>query len=701
MYQKKSNDNSFQTSNEIKSYGDNIFEQIKKKSEEITSSDTSIKLLRNLSNPTNLTNPQIIMDSKRFEEKIALRKNKNIKLLKKIKLKNKLIFSTANSSKNIRKSKSDISIINQSSSLISNDISKIIQNISGVQNLPNINNINYNINYNIDSMRNTQRNKIILRKIDKKNILNKNDNSQNNNVYKGYRNINIKKKNYLPEKISSSVKSVNYEMGERGQNFLEKLENSKNNILYKKNKKIDEIKPFNKADFTKEIYLIKILQYNTKNKNERYNKILQNKNNKIELLDNTMKKIEKSKNNIEDIYNKQYISYISFLSKTIEKENLIIIDLNNKKNMIIMENKIIQNKINKLKESKKDIIKWLYLQIQVKEKLSKIPNYYKLIIEENMSLKELNEKMKNNITKKEYNRILDYKGKNIYSDVNKFFDEYNNLEVNALKRLKNNSEFSDTDNIKLKNEFENDNTIEKIKVENNMMINDLNKELEKTKNNNIYLNNELYKIKNNKNNKNNKNKNISRNKNINKYISNLSNKILIHSISDSNYNLSNYIYYKKEKSLLFNLILFLYKWVSQNKFKELKDVSVNIDSYLTDEENMLNILRYSESVVNLLLVEKKYYYSNDKLKNIYKKNVEIIEKEIKREKFLMQLKIEKQKQIEKQDKINEKMNKKYFKYNRKIDYDYFRKDMNKKNKLNLNKIEVKETKFEDFFYDNY
>ena len=149
------------------------------------------------------------------------------------------------------------------------------------------------------------------------------------------------------------------------------------------------------------------------------------------------------------------------------------------------------------------------------------------------------------------------------------------------------------------------------------------------------------------------------------------------------------------------MILFLYKWVRQNKFKELKDVSVDIDSYLTDEENMLNILRYSESVVNLLLVEKKYYYSNDKLKNIYKKNVEIIEKEIKREKFLMQLKIEKQKQIEKQDKINEKMNKKYFKYNRRIDYDYFRKDMNKKNKLNLNKIEVKETKFEDFFYDNY
>ena len=37
-----------------------ILEQIKKKSEEISTSEASIKLLQNLSNPTNLTNPQII-----------------------------------------------------------------------------------------------------------------------------------------------------------------------------------------------------------------------------------------------------------------------------------------------------------------------------------------------------------------------------------------------------------------------------------------------------------------------------------------------------------------------------------------------------------------------------------------------------------------------------------------------------------------
>ena len=37
-----------------------ILNQIKKQTEEISTSDASIPLLKNLSNPTNLTNPQII-----------------------------------------------------------------------------------------------------------------------------------------------------------------------------------------------------------------------------------------------------------------------------------------------------------------------------------------------------------------------------------------------------------------------------------------------------------------------------------------------------------------------------------------------------------------------------------------------------------------------------------------------------------------
>ena len=56
MYFNKSIDN---TENSSSMYPE-IIEQIKKKSEEISTSEASIKLFQNLSNPTNLTNPQII-----------------------------------------------------------------------------------------------------------------------------------------------------------------------------------------------------------------------------------------------------------------------------------------------------------------------------------------------------------------------------------------------------------------------------------------------------------------------------------------------------------------------------------------------------------------------------------------------------------------------------------------------------------------
>ena len=674
MNKNKSIENSSLTTNEVDSKITDIFDQIRKKSEEMPSSDSSIKMFNNLSNPTNLTNPQIIMNSKNFEEKIESRKiEKNVQILKKIRLKNRLLFSTGNSTESFQKSQSQKSlIVNQNTNIMQND--KILQNMS-----------------NIDSIKKNQRNKIILKKIDKKS-LNKNKKNQNNynNNYTAFGYRNIKKKIFFPEIIYEQVKSLDSRCD--ADNFMEKLKNSKCINPSNKNKKIEEIKPFKKINFRNENYHIKILQYNNKNKNERYQKFLANKDSQLKSLDETMKQIEKSKQSIEEIYDKEYISYISFLKNNLEKENIKTIDLLNKKNAKLMEIKLIQNKIYKIKENKKNLIKWLYLQIQVKEKLMKIPDYYKYIIEEELSLNEINKKKKMCINQNEYNRILDYKGKNIYSDVNKFFEIYEKLEIKSLERLKKNNEI---ESMRLQLKFEFDryyNKYKDIESNENIKISELIPELKIVKMENIKLNNKLKEIKNKIKINNLKNKN-------NKYLKNLSNKILFHSKSDPNINTSNYNYYKIGKPLLFNLILFLYKWVSQNKFKEMENYSINLNYYLTDEKNMLKILEYAELVINLLLVQKKYYYSNNKLKEKYEKIEEIVDKDIKREKFLLLLKIEEQKEIEKSEKVKEKMNKKYFKYNRKIDLDYFRRETNNKNKINLNKIEKKETKFEDFFYD--
>ena len=58
MEDSNSNIDYFKRKQEIEAL--DIFEQIKKQSEDLSTSEASITLLKNLSNPTNLTNPQII-----------------------------------------------------------------------------------------------------------------------------------------------------------------------------------------------------------------------------------------------------------------------------------------------------------------------------------------------------------------------------------------------------------------------------------------------------------------------------------------------------------------------------------------------------------------------------------------------------------------------------------------------------------------
>ena len=80
-----------------------ILDQIKKKSEELSTSDASLKLYQNLSNPTNLTNPQII--TSRNNHNLLLKNfNYNLPSIKR----NQLAFSNDNIKKICKKSNSQI-----------------------------------------------------------------------------------------------------------------------------------------------------------------------------------------------------------------------------------------------------------------------------------------------------------------------------------------------------------------------------------------------------------------------------------------------------------------------------------------------------------------------------------------------------------------------------------------------------------------
>ena len=632
-----------------------VLEQIKKRSEEISTSEaSSIKFLQNLSNPTNLTNPQIITSLNHNSS--LFQKNRKLPSLKK----NRLIFSNDNTKKMPIKSKSETMLSNLSP-------------ISTIDpfNLDNYHNLIEKAELEIlsDKKSHKPKKKIILEKIDR-NLISERE-------YLFSRNF----RNIFPEN-----KSV---MNEEG-NIWEKIKNTNLVPINKAKDKRTNFRSFiSKKDYVEKTNLIKLFLYNNKNRNERYYNYISMKNSQMKSTNDTIDKLQKSRDFLDKKYNDEFVSYIQFLGKEIEKEKKQKIILMNEKNKLLFEVNKLQNKINKIKNIKYDLIKWLYLQIQVKENLKYLPEYYKNIIEDNFSLNEINKrgKGKYNLKLDEYLRILEYRGKNIYDNVNEFCKKLEDLEIRSLTIL--NSKFDLLEeNIILKKEY---NEIQSkyllLLKEDNDKFKQLNNELRKAKKTNIELENKIIQIK--------TIKKSSKSKYFNKA---LANKLVTFENLHSNIIGKNLIL-KNNKNMLYYFTLCLYYIVSINNFEELKYNNLKIDLLKEDDKMILEILDYGEKALNLLLAQKKYYFSKEKLKKIYEKCKEETDKNTKIEKIMIQIKLRKAQEIEKREKLNEKINKQYYKPKRKIDYDYYRKEMNKKIQTIMNKSAKNETKFEDFFYD--
>ena len=635
-----------------------VLEQIKKKSEEFSTSDASIKLFQNLSNPTNLTNPQIITS-------LNYNPNQNIAKINKLPLlkPNRLVFSNDYTKKQPKKSKSQINIITNISPFSTID----------PFNLNNYHKLVEKAELEILLDKNRQKSKRIqLEKINR-NII---------SVRESLNSRNNKPVVIIPENQS--------EIAEK-QNIWEKIQ--KVNILPKnkaKDIKIDIIRFVPKRDYIEKTNLIKLMQYNNNNKNERYYNYLSKKNSQMKSTDDLINKLQNSKDFLEKKYNEDYISYLRFLGKEIEKEKKININLMNEKNQKLYEVTKLEKYIDKIKNIKKNLIKWLYLQIQVKENLPYFPKYYEYIIEDNISLNEVNKRGKGeyNINMDEYIRIRNYKGKNVYDDAKLFFKKIEDLEIRSLTILNNKLDLIEEDN-KLKKE------IDELKKqylitskEEGDKLNEFIYKLKDAKKTNIELKNKLISIKYAKKIKKKSNDKI------------IVNKLAAYCQINNNIQGMNHIL-KNKKSMLYYFTLCLYYIVTSYNFEELKDDKINLNIFKEDDKIILDILLYTEKLLNYLLVNKKYYYSNEKLKSLYEKAKEETDKKTKMEKMLIQIKMSKNKEIEKKEKLKEKLNKQYYKPSRKIELDYYRKQMNKKSQTIMDKSIKNETKFEDFFYDIY
>ena len=509
-----------------------------------------------------------------------------------------------------------------------------------------------------------------------------------------------RKDNLNKSNISENKKDIN---------SLEQYLKKKNISIIKKNKKIkigNRISVYERLIKTKKLSLIK---YNLEMKKERLNRIIEEKKDKISLVEDQMKSLINVKDHFTyNLYIKNN-ECIKLLERNYKKEVL-------KNNKLIKKIEDIQNDIknieltiNKVKNEKENIQRWILFQIQVKEKLITIPNYYNIIFEDKNYLTN----KKKNLEKNTIEIIEKYKNKIIFENVNDFINEFVKIEDNTLQNIKK----YELIRLKIYNLKKEKRNIQKNVSKLN--LNDLNlvKEKEETLNNlkNIYIktiNKEIIfgKVKRKKKSSQTLRKNSviketlnDNNNEMNKTKIKAKKLSLFNCLSQEN--LSDKIPIKKKKhSKLYLKIFETFK--NSLSYKSNSTKYINHFNLITDEENtneskMLNMLRFIEEVLNTLLYENNLYKMDLELFKQYKKVFAIVDQEIKQRKFIKQMKILKEKREEDIKSIEKKMKRKYILPHKKINENLIKKIRKEQEKIKLSKKE-KSVSYEinDFLYED-
>ena len=524
-----------------------------------------------------------------------------------------------------------------------------------------------------------------------------NNNSTKNNLTINFQKFfNIKdEKNYSRNKQKLIINDYNYK-------------GIKELLLIKKEKELNDVKNNEDKEKSDGIKTLKLFQFNCLKEGSREYIKKTNNYNTINYSYNTKKeriiRLEEIYNNNNGYYKYSYNSllnskklfnkfmnqiseYLKFLSMKIKKEILenskLINEILNLKNEI----EVVGSKIKKTELEKNNIIRWLYFQIQLKEKKLNLPDYYKVILEYNninnrnfqkQSIRKkkvmginYNDLKKNNdvnneddnvinnfvelnginIKIEEYKKIKAYKNKLIYETPELFNEALLNLENNILKLIK----YQDSlrENILfLKKEFY------KVENEKNTLEN--------------YINNKL---------KNNESE-------LNKIKTTLSGKTIFNNCFD-NIN-------KKKDSIIFIKIMNIYenlKTIEKNNKNKNKNKNIL-------EKDIINILKYIE-VKTDELINNVNSYNKDECKTsmksfIFKIKLEI-DKNHKKEKAELQKIKQRERYIKLYEEIEAKNNKIYTLPRKKLDISRI-KSKQKKVKI-IKKEKKEESNLDDFLHE--
>ena len=184
-----------------------------------------------------------------------------------------------------------------------------------------------------------------------------------------------------------------------------------------------------------------ILDYEYKVAKEKQNKYIEDYENKLNYCDDFSRNINKSEIFLNQRFLGKISDYMRFIYSKIEEEKMKEILIFNENLKLRKEIKKLNEKIKKKNVEKNVILKWIYFQIKIKEKILRIPSYYKEIIEH---------KTEKNIKQEDkHNKIIRMSLKQSAKVVKKFnIDGFTNRKSFKIKRALNQTSSKDLNYLK-------------------------------------------------------------------------------------------------------------------------------------------------------------------------------------------------------------------------------------------------------------
>jgi len=237
-----------------------------------------------------------------------------------------------------------------------------------------------------EKMKKFKRNKIFSSndiKKEQKNILNVN--ILNNKNDKRFNTISNSNSNNNMLYIKEKDDTINLLKEIEINNFKnEKKINKKIISLLNTKQKKFRVQKYSIQDIINQARYIKVYLFNQNIKKEISTRMQEKYDNKLEYLEEKINSLKIGTDLYDIKFNNKLNEYMKFISyyKDEEKKNCDILE-NNIRQMK-KEIMVLQNKIKREELDKNNILRWIYLQIRMKEKKLTLPEYYKKIIETNV-----------------------------------------------------------------------------------------------------------------------------------------------------------------------------------------------------------------------------------------------------------------------------------------------------------------------------